>query len=384
MKISKKNRMSDIAGIGTIIIVFAISYWQITSYDTYYSEQPSIFYLGFITYTSCFILNTRSRRLFSETTAYILLAVQLIAAFMIMANYPIDYLPILTIIWASLLPFFFSLRNAVLITLMVVIVWFGLYQFLWNQQMIFSGLLYGTFHFFAILMTYHARQAEEATETAQQLNKELQTAQQLLTEASKQNERTRIARDLHDLLGHHLTALLINLQVAGHLSQGDAKTKIDECHSLAKLLMSDVRESVSSLRENSDLDFESLVKLLIENLPRLKVHAAIDTRIPLDNLDLAKTLLSCIQEASTNSLKHSNATEFWITLQQHENILTLEIYDNGQIKQNYIEGHGIKGMRERVLELNGEFTVLIKNKRLHLLIEIPLQKNANQDADDVD
>ena len=128
------------------------------------------------------------------------------------------------------------------------------------------------------------------------------------------------------------------------------------------------------------MDFESLIKLLIENLPRLKVHADIDTKIPLDNLDLAKTLLSCIQEASTNSLKHSNATELWIILQKHENILTLEIYDNGQIKENYIEVYGIKGMRERVLELNGEFAALIKNNRLHLLIEIPLQKNGNTEV----
>ncbi len=368
----ENNRMSDIAGIGTIGIVFAISLWQITSYDTVYSENISIFYVSFLTYFTSFILNTRSSKLFSEAFGYLFLSLQVIAAFVIMINYPIDYLPILTIIWASILPYFFSLRSSIIITFLVIIIWFSLYQYLWNQQMFFSGLLYGTFHFFAILMTYHARQAEQATESAQQLNKELQTTQQLLAEASKQNERSRIARDLHDLLGHHLTALLINLQVAGRLSDGKAKTKIEECHSLAKLLMSDVREAVSSLRENSALDFEVLVNLLIKNLPRLKVHATINAKIPLDNITLAKTLLSCIQEASTNCLKHSNASDFWIKLEQTKNLLLLEIFDNGHANESFTEGHGIQGMRERVEQIKGSFEVMIQDGAFHLKISIPL------------
>ena len=380
----QKNRMADIAGIGTIFIVFVISFWQIISYDTKYSENLGIFFLGFATYLSCFILNTRNNKPFSEKISYVLLVVQLISAFLLMSHYPIDYLPILTIIWASILPYFFSFRTSIITTLLVIIIWFSWYQYLWHQQMVFAGLLYGTFHLFAILMTHHAKQAESATETAIRLNKELQTTQQLLAEASKQNERTRIARDLHDLLGHHLTALLINLQVAGHLTEGEAKAKVEKCHSLAKLLMSDVREAVSSLRENSELDFETLVNFLIENLPNIKVHAEIDTTIPLDNLELAKTLLSCIQEASTNCLKHSNAKEFWIALNQQNGILTLHLYDNGHAKQNLIEGNGIKGMRERVMAFNGEFKLRIVNNALHLTIKIPLLKVIQQEHDNVD
>lgn len=242
--------------------------------------------------------------------------------------------------------------------------------------MIISGLLYGTFHFFAILMTHHARESQKANEEAQRLNKELQATQQLLAEATRQNERTRIARDLHDLLGHHLTALIINLQVATHLTKGEAKDKVDQCHSLAKLLLSDVREAVSTLRENSDLNFESMIKLMVENLPKIKVHTHIETQLQLEDLELAKALLSCIQEASTNCLKHSGANEFWITLKQENSAIHLELYDNGQINKNYLVGNGLTGMRERVEELSGTFNLNVLQNALQITIVIPLEKSA--------
>jgi replicative DNA helicase len=59
---------------------------------------------------------------------------------------------------------------------------------------------------------------------------------------------------LHDLLGHHLTALSLNLEVAGHLAQGKAQEHVNQAHTLAKLLLSDVREAVSRLRDDDAID----------------------------------------------------------------------------------------------------------------------------------
>ncbi len=372
----KKNRLNDIAGIGTILIIFAMSLYALKRASGAYDDNLAMLYLGFAVYLACFVVTTRTNRLVSEFMLHALLMLQLLSTFFIMWHYPIEFLPILTIIWASILPFYFNLRISIIVMLLVVACWFSLYQYLWHVQMIFSALLYSTFHFFAILMTHHAREAQIATEKAILLNEELVTTQQLLTEATKQNERTRIARELHDLLGHHLTALIINLQVAEHLTIGEAKEKIEQCHSLAKLLMSDVREAVDSLRENNSLDFESLVKLLVNDLPRVKTHLKIDAKIGLEELQVAKTLLSCVQEASTNCLKHSNANEFWITLKKQDQAFVLELYDNGQAKVGFVEGNGLKGMRERLVPLNGELKTNIVQNAMQLLVKIPDQRNA--------
>ena len=369
---NNKIQLTDIAGIGTILVVFSMSIYLLTQRRVAYADNLIPLYVGFFVYLASFIVVTRVTKWLSQNKTYFVITLQLVSAFFLMWNYPIEFLPILTVIWVSILPFYLSLRTSFAIMLVVVTCWFSLYGYLWDQSAMFSGLLYGTFHAFSILMTYHVKEAEKSTEKANQLNEELKTTQQLLAEATKQNERTRIARDLHDLLGHHLTALIINLQVAEHLSSDQARDKIEQCHSLAKLLMSDVREAVTSLRETNDLDFENLVLLLVENLPDLTVHTEIDTRIALDELELAKALLSCIQEASTNCLKHANANEFWISLKQDDQSLRLELYDNGQIDKSYKEGNGLTGMRERVSKLNGDIELSILQSSLKISINIPL------------
>ena len=77
------------------------------------------------------------------------------------------------------------------------------------------------------------------------LNAELRATQQLVVDSSKIAERMRIARELHDLLGHHLTGLSLNLEVASHLTQGQTQEHIQTAQSVTKLLLEDVREVVN-------------------------------------------------------------------------------------------------------------------------------------------
>ena len=82
------------------------------------------------------------------------------------------------------------------------------------------------FNIFALFMINTANTERQAKERANQLNCELIATQKLLSQASKQAEWVRIARNIHDLLGHHLTALTINSQVATRITQGEAKEKM--------------------------------------------------------------------------------------------------------------------------------------------------------------
>lgn len=109
-------------------------------------------------------------------------------------------------------------------------------------------------------------------EQANQLNRELIATQSLLSEATKQSERLRISHNIHDVVGHHLTALTINLQVASHLTDGKGKEAVDQSYSVAKLLLSDVRSAVSEIRDMSVIDLRSALQRLFDNTPKLTVH----------------------------------------------------------------------------------------------------------------
>ncbi|MEN7343948.1 MAG: histidine kinase, partial [Pseudomonadota bacterium] len=184
--------------------------------------------------------------------------------------------------------------------------------------------------------------------------RELVATQHLLSEASRQNERTRIARNLHDLVGHHLTALTINLQIAERQTDGEAQKSIRQSRSLAKLLLSDVRDAVSTLRDESELDFRRALELIVENVPQLNVHLEIDDALQIDDVDIADAVLRCIQESITNTLRHANATESWIQLWQEAGKLAFSVKDNGSAVGALREGNGLTGIRERISGVGGE------------------------------
>ncbi|TQV89250.1 sensor histidine kinase [Aliikangiella coralliicola] len=369
--------LAEVAGIATWMVVFGITLYWLYNGGPQRQEKLGIVVTLFLIYLGCFLAITKDN-LFPDKSPYyyLLLAVQLSASLLIIWYIPLEFLPILTIIWVAILPHFFKISTAIVIMILTIGAWSSIFAFHWQySSAFFQSLLFSTFHFFAILMGYHTQQAEAVSLESQRLAKELQATQHLLAEASKQNERTRIARDLHDLLGHHLTALIINLQVAGHLTEGEAKTKIDQCYSLAKLLLSDVRDAVTTLRENQTLDFSKMIQLMSDQIPKLKIHSNIDTHLNLEEIELAKALLNCIQEAITNSLRHSGASEFWVSVERDASSLKLELFDNGQVHGELSPGNGLNGMRERIEEFNGELHFERVKNALKIVAHIPLSSN---------
>ncbi|MEM7277402.1 MAG: histidine kinase, partial [Pseudomonadota bacterium] len=234
-----------------------------------------------------------------------------------------------------------------------------------------TTLLYSTFHLFALFSARATLTAEEAKEQSQALNRELLATQHLLSEASRQSERTRIARDLHDVVGHHLTALTINLQLAERLSSGEAKEKIERCHSISKLLLSDVRSAVSALREQAPVDFMSSLRLIAENVPGLQIDLDVDENLQLDDVEIAESLLRCVQEALTNTLRHTKATRSVLRMRRVDDSLRLSYTDNGVAQKVPAAGNGLTGMRERVERLDGEFRMDLVRGALSLDILIP-------------
>jgi len=329
-----------------------------------------------------------------ELTRYVMFALMFVNVIVIYFLVPYSFSAIYMVIWSAALTYFVSVRTALLLSPFWSMPLWLVYGYYWNETYsIVSAILFWTFNLFALIMVNTALKEKQAREKVEQVNRELVSTQQLLNQASKQAERVRIARNIHDLLGHHLTALTINLQVASRQltlaeqSQGsqqtkrdstnldadqatgmqinnnqgcinDAKLKVDQCHSLAKLLLSDVREAVSDIRDKSRIDLSAALQAITENLPTLTVDLQIDENVQIDDVGIAETIIRTVQECITNSLKHAKASELNIRLEQRPEALFISMHDNGKKTKNSIfePGNGLKGMRERINQYAGSIS----------------------------
>jgi two-component system, NarL family, sensor histidine kinase DesK len=375
--ISKYFNFGDLIVIFTWATVFGISVSLMPSAsESVQQNQPYIFSL-FIVYLVCFLLATRESDIgiVPQWLRWTSVIIQLVSAFTLLFLLPLDFLPILTVIWAAVIAHYLKMSHAIIATIMVVIVWFSLYAHLYDRNPIYMALLYASFHGFALMSHIQIVRVNQAKEELQLKHQELLATQHLLSEASKSNERMRIARDLHDVIGHHLTALTINLQVAGHLCEGEAKKKVDQSHSIAKLLLSDVREAVSDNRKSKHLSFAPALELLTKNIPNLTTHISVAEDVNIDQIDIAEAVLRVIQESLTNSMKHSGATDYYLDMRATDiPSVIINIKDNGRIKPNLAIGNGLSGMLERINLIGGAIEFETETGYLNIHIDIPLQK----------
>jgi len=377
----RKFDFASLAGLLTWVLVYSVSLYVLAKVAP--TQATAAVHALFIGYGAAFWLLTREQGLCSLRGRFglLLLVLQLGCAFALIWLLPVryfDFLSILTVIWVAMLPFVVPTAVAILLSVLVVAAWFSLIAWQSGTSVWISALLYGSFHIFAVLVQSASRDAEKARDELEQKHQQLQATQQLLQAASRQSERTRIARNLHDLVGHHLTALTIQLQVAGHLSSGDAKAQIDKCHQLAKLLLADVREAVSTMRQYADVALLDAIKPLVTLLPeQLNIRLQIPADIMLNDLHQAQHLLCIVQEAISNSLKHSGASEMQIMANVSDGTLQVTIVDNGKLSANWLPGNGIRGMQERLTECGGNLVITPAHGALQLSICLPYQESDN-------
>lgn len=187
---------------------------------------------------------------------------------------------------------------------------------------------------------------------------ELLATQQLLGEAIRASERVRIAHDLHDTIGHHLTALSLNLQLAV-LQQGRAQT--DSLHSaqgLARTLMEEVRAVVAAQRRQ-EVDWRSALATLCQAIPRPEVALAIDERTRIASPAVAQALFFAVREAVTNAVRHAQATRVEIAVGAEGGTLKASIVDNGRGAPGGADTD-VRSIRERVAAAGG--SVQVRNR----------------------
>ncbi|MBZ4421269.1 sensor histidine kinase [Myxococcus sp. RHSTA-1-4] len=219
----------------------------------------------------------------------------------------------------------------------------------WVQTLIyagFQGFTLGT----AMVMV---REAEARRELAR-LHAELQATQVLLATREREGERLRIARELHDSVGHHLTALSLNLEAAAHTARDTASAEhLRRAREAARTLLAEVRSTVSALRDTPPPLLPSLRKLA-EGAPGLAVHLEVPESFALESSEAAHSLFRCVQEVLTNTLRHAQARNLWIRIEPTgDGGVRVHTRDDGRGAGLLTPGAGLTGMRERFSRLGG-------------------------------
>jgi len=193
---------------------------------------------------------------------------------------------------------------------------------------------------------------------------ERMSGEQLLAEQMRYSERMQIARELHDLMGHHLTALNLQLQLGGALlvreDAGGAKQALGRAEGVAAQLLADVREAVSQQRSSQRIDLSAALRALAEGIASTRIELALDDAARDLGPRAAHALLRCVQEGVTNSVRHAGARRVQVELRgvgEAGDEIAVSIDDDGRGAPNWRAGNGLSGMDERMAELGGQMRV---------------------------
>src|SRR5262245_39820875 len=192
------------------------------------------------------------------------------------------------------------------------------------------GGAFAGFQAFAASTLALARSEREAREELGRANAELIATRSLLEENSRVSERVRIARDLHDTLGHHLTALSLQLDVASRLASGRAADHLQEAHAIAKLLLSDVRDVVGQMRESIHRNLADAVKALTRATGAPQIHLDMPQSVDVNDAAQAHALVRCVQEIITNAARHAEAQNLWIRVERRSDGIGIHARDDGR------------------------------------------------------
>lgn len=198
----------------------------------------------------------------------------------------------------------------------------------------------------------------------------LKLADEEIAHLAKVAERERIARDLHDVLGHTLSVIILKSELAGKLIDRDperAKAEIADVEQTSRTALAEVRSTIRGYRANTLTGELKQAKAALETAGVLVQSEAAEIGL---NASQESVLALVLREAVTNIVRHANAKNCCVKITPINGKCVLEIQDDG-CGGTQLEGSGIRGMRERVQSLGGTFERKTE-KGTTLIIQFPL------------
>jgi signal transduction histidine kinase len=191
-------------------------------------------------------------------------------------------------------------------------------------------------------------------------NAELVSMQSFVAETVRDRERLRIARDLHDVTGHKLTALKINLQIMQQRVKDNAELRdfVDRSAQIADDLLSDTRIIVRQISGAEGLALNESLQKLATLLPEGMITVELEEDLRVQSGEVARLLLRAGQEGVSNALRHGGATRIQLSLRKIADRFVLRILDNGRGLRGKPAGFGRSQLAARVKDLNGEYRLI--------------------------
>ncbi|WP_198663273.1 sensor histidine kinase [Jiangella endophytica] len=220
-----------------------------------------------------------------------------------------------------------------------------------------TGLLVGV-GFYALIQVASVfsvaaiRREQQLRRDLAEAHVEQQTASVLLADAARTAERLRISRELHDLIGHQLTVLTLELEAARHRPGEAAREHVERAGRVARELLGDVRATVGELRTAPATDLREALRSVGRDVPGLDVAVEVDDAVQVDEEQTA-ALVRAMQEIVTNTLRHAGARELWVEVARDGEAVTLTAVDDGRGAATPIAGNGLRGLAERFAALGG-------------------------------
>src|SRR5215470_13203989 len=194
--------------------------------------------------------------------------------------------------------------------------------------------------------------------TAQKIRSKakLELAQEEIEQLAKLAERERIARDLHDVLGHTLSVIVLKSELAGRLFERDpqrARQEIGEVEQVSRKALSEVREAIRGYRSEG---LTAEIERAHRTLDAAGVTLTCKSKPPSLSVAEETVLALAVREAVTNIVRHAQASQCRMQFVSENGRTSLTVEDDGRgnIRQ---EGNGLRGMRERIEGLGGHFSI---------------------------
>jgi signal transduction histidine kinase len=211
---------------------------------------------------------------------------------------------------------------------------------------------------------------KEASMQLEKKNKALMEKQDYEINLATLNERNRIARDIHDNVGHMLSRSILQIGALLTISKDEeTKKNLKLIKDTLSEAMDSIRSSVHDLHDEA-IDLQTEIQTLINNFKFCPVELNYDIESNLEK-NLKYCFIAITKEALSNIINHSNATKVSVIMREHPALYQLVIHDNGTLSSYKSEnGIGLKNIAERVAAINGNVNIST-DKGFRIFISIP-------------
>lgn len=221
----------------------------------------------------------------------------------------------------------------------------------WGEPLILGGF-YALIQIASVLSVHAIQREQRLRRELAEAHVDLQVASVLLETSARTAERLRISRELHDLVGHQLTVLTLELEAARHREGAEVWAHVERAGAVARSLLADVRTTVGEMRVQPANDLGEALGRIVHGVPGLDVDFTVADDVAVDE-EQSAALVRALQEIVTNTLRHAEARELWVRVERDGPTVRLHAEDDGRGTAAVVAGHGLTGLQERFVALGG-------------------------------